>query len=217
LKNGGGNKVFTFIKRYFAKLTNYREHIYVGKIFNRMVKQIELLDDKGFKSILITSSLKGEGKSLIASNLAIAFAKSGKQTVYIDCNMSNPNGHRAFNIDNDRGLSNFLTEDARLTSVVKKVDLENLYVIPSGSHQNNSTNFFTSARLKVLLEKLSTKVDIIIIDSPPLDSSETTVLATITDASILVANLKTAKKQIKESNEYLKKVNRQLIGVIGIE
>ena len=67
--------------------------------------------DKEVKTILVTSSIAGEGKSFISSNLAVAFAQNGKKVLLIDCDLRRGRLHRIFNLENDKGLSNLLISD----------------------------------------------------------------------------------------------------------
>ncbi|MGC8844187.1 MAG: GumC family protein, partial [bacterium] len=87
--------------------------------------------DEPLKILLITSSLKGEGKTLVASNLALAYSTGGAKTLLLDCDMRHPGIHHLFNLENDRGLTNVLVGEAKLEECVREVG-ENLFVLTSG-------------------------------------------------------------------------------------
>jgi capsular exopolysaccharide synthesis family protein len=143
-----------------------------------------LIQKKSLKTILITGPALGEGKTTIASNLAMAFARAGKKVVLLDADMYHPAIHSRLGLDNKRGLTNILNgaldwQDAAL-------DFDGITVITSGVHPVSSTALLESQSMDQLLEKLQKEADIIIIDGPPMFIADTQVLALKVDGVLLV-------------------------------
>jgi len=176
--------------------------------------------DKKVKSIVVTSSEPGEGKSTTCSNLAIAFAQNGERVVLIDCDLRKPSMHRIFKISNIEGLSDILIGKEKFENIVKK-DIENLYLIPAGKIPPNPAEMLGSKNMEKLLEKLKEEFDIIILDTAPLQAvTDAQILSTKVDATILVVKSNvTNKDSLLQAKSLLEKVGANIIGTIlnGVE
>ena len=84
--------------------------------------------DKQVKTLVVTSSNAGEGKSTVAGNLAYTFFQNGKRVLIIDCDLRKPSLHRKFNVSNEEGLTDVLVGTSKLNNVMKKID-DNLYLL----------------------------------------------------------------------------------------
>ena len=171
--------------------------------------------DKKYKVIVITSSKPGEGKTFVASNLALTLAQGGKRVVLIDCDFRNPNIHRKFKYSNIYGLSEILLDKERFNISERKYN-DNLIVITSGRMPPNPSETLASERMSEFLEELKEEYDYIILDTPPLlFVSDPQVISTKADGTILVVRAdKTKKYEIKESYGILKSINVNVIGTI---
>lgn len=171
--------------------------------------------DKKYKVIVITSSKPGEGKTFVASNLALTLAQGGKRVVLIDCDFRNPNIHRKFKYSNIYGLSEILLDKESFNISERKYN-DNLIVIPSGRMPPNPSETLASERMSEFLEELKEEYDYIILDTPPLlFVSDPQVISTKADGTILVVRAdKTKKYEIKESYGILKSINVNVIGTI---
>jgi capsular exopolysaccharide synthesis family protein len=134
-------------------------------------------EDRPLKTILVTSAAPQEGKTIVAVNLAISFARANEKVLLIDADMRRSRIHQILGLDRRVGLSSFLTGTATLEAVIRQTFIPNMFFISSGPVPPNPAELLTSARIRALLEELRTKFDRIIIDSPPV--------ATVTDTSIL--------------------------------
>ena len=134
-----------------------------------------LLLQKSVKTILITSPASDDGKTTIAINLAAAFVQSGKKVALLDADLSNPALHSWFGLDNERGLSDLLAEDFDWQEVAHQMN--GMTLITSGAQVQSSSVLLESARMTRLLDQLQSEVDAIIIDSPPLFSVDSQILA----------------------------------------
>lgn len=167
------------------------------------------------KTILITSSGAGEGKTTIAVNLAKTFAENGQSVAIVDCNLRNPHIHEVFNFNNLRGISDVVKGSEKLENVIQQYS-EKIYVIPAGKKQENPSEIIGSVEMKNLIESLKNKYEIIILDSPPVGNvTDGQILSTEVDGTIVVVKAEETKsKKFIESIDLLKKVNANIIGVI---
>jgi capsular exopolysaccharide synthesis family protein len=124
--------------------------------------------EKGKNVVLVTSSMMGEGKSFISLNLAICFAQNDKKTVLINFDMRKPKTHNYLNMDNDKGLSLYLSGNASIEDILKKTSFENLDVILAGTIPPNPMELISGKNTAILLDELKKRYDTIIIDSPPV-------------------------------------------------
>lgn len=182
--------------------------------------------DLSRRLLLITSSNPSEGKSLVASNLAVVLGQSGQETLLIDADLRRPDQHRIFGIDKDIGLTNLLLAfDPDMTDEEKKQSLSRyirpsshpgLCLLPSGSIPPNPSELLGSAKMKHVLQTLSEQYDYIIIDGPPvLPVTDAVILSTLVQSVLLVVNAgRTARPQLKHSVERLQKVNANIVGTI---
>lgn len=172
--------------------------------------------DGDLRSIIITSSSPSEGKSTTVANLSIAIAQTGKNILIIDADLRKPSIHKKFQISNQVGLTNVLTEQCEIFSAIQKSEVKNLYILASGPIPPNPSELLGSKKMLTLLELLKTKFDMVIIDTPPLLAvTDSQILSTQVDGVILVAVYgKTNKKALAKAKEQLDKVDATLLGSI---
>lgn len=145
--------------------------------------------DKSINSLLVTSSSKGEGKTTCSVNLAFFFADKGHRVVLLDCDLRNPSVTRVLGISNDpKGISDYLAGNAAIEDIVYSVkNYGSLYIVPAGNPVRNASEVLDSPKMKLLISKLKSSADYIIIDSPPsLVMTDAAILSSYTDASLYV-------------------------------
>lgn len=122
------------------------------------------------KVILVTSSLSGEGKTFIASNIAMTFALTGKRTVVVGMDIRRPVLAHLFELSNDQGVTTFLSgqSDNILDFVHPSGQNDNLYIIPGGPVPPNPNELLLSHNMKVMFEQLRAEFDCVIVDSAPI-------------------------------------------------
>lgn len=133
--------------------------------------------DAGSKSIVVTSTGPGEGKSVVSANLAMSVALTGARVLLIDADMRRPKTHELFGVNLEPGLSNVMVGNAKASEAVKRTRTPNLWLLSAGKHPPNPAELLGSKRFKEFMATLGEHFDWVIIDSPP-------VMA-VTDASII--------------------------------
>jgi exopolysaccharide transport family protein len=168
------------------------------------------------KRIAISSPNPAEGKTTTVINTAIALSQTGVQVLLIDADMRKPRIHKIFREENGAGLSNFLSGNAALDSVIKKSDIPNLYYIPSGPIPPNPSELIGSKLFKNMMESLGERFDHIVLDSPPvLGFADAIILSTSVEGVILVVSGgKTPRETLQRAKEALHQVNAKILGVV---
>ena len=168
------------------------------------------------KTIMVTSVNPGDGKSLTAANLAIAFAQEGRRVLLLDADLRGPNVHNLFKADNHRGLSTILSGKATLDQVVTKTKVDNLSILTSGPASPDPTKILASKDMGSLLEILNQQFDLVILDVPSILSvSDAQILAKYCDAAtIVVSSAETEIEQAQKAKKIIESTNTKLLGVI---
>jgi capsular exopolysaccharide synthesis family protein len=184
----------------------------------RMLRTSVLLSTAGAppKTILITSSQPGEGKTTTAVNTAISLSQLGASVLLVDADLRRPAVHKAFKIPHTRGITNYLSSHTPLDDLIVKLPVPNLSVLPCGPIPPNPAELISSDRMKELLHELSRKFDHILIDSPPLVSvTDPVILSTMVDGTILVIQAgKSAQELVRRARRDLTVAGARLIGVV---
>jgi capsular exopolysaccharide synthesis family protein len=172
--------------------------------------------DEEIKSIVVTSSGPGEGKSTTMANLAIAMAQSGKKVVLMDCDFRKPTIHKKFGLPNSQGLINILAQDRKFEEIIITTDVNNLYVIPSGPVPPNPSELLGTKKMKALLTELTRIFDMVLIDAPPvLAVTDAQILSTIVNGTIIVSAYgKSDKHALLKAKENIEKVGGKILGVV---
>jgi polysaccharide biosynthesis transport protein len=175
------------------------------------------------KSILVTSTIPGEGKTLISSNLAGSFARHGKTVLLIDCDLRRPMLHRHFEKPNDHGVISWFENGADLTGdLINNLHLgispigENLWLISSGGRSKTPTQLLESPLFGQLLETLKKHFDLVVIDSPPLGAvTDSLLIAERADEVIYVCRFNRAfRKHIRLYIKALRSGKNEILGVV---
>ena len=180
-----------------------REHIlsqktdfFIRESYNTLRSNVTFsLTGKGCKTVAVTSTNPGEGKSITALNLAIAYAEINKRVLLIDCDLRKPKIHRLLEIIPSPGLSNILINQNAPEQTIQKIDQFNIDVITSGDIPPNSTQLLESEQLEELLDYANDKYDYVILDTPPINVViDACILAKYTSGIIYIIKQDFAKK-----------------------
>ena len=174
------------------------------------------LADRNLRSLVVTSSGPGEGKSMTTANLAVVMAQQGRKVLLVDADLRKPTVHYTFRLINTEGLSNLLTKRAKLTDVLTKTDVDNLYVITSGPIPPNPAELLSSRAMHDFMTEALGIFDIIIFDTPPLLAvTDAQILSSQVDGTVLVvASGKTEKDAALEARDLLQKSQARILGVV---
>ena len=171
--------------------------------------------DAPLRTLLITSSTPGEGKTVVSVNLAVAFAQTGKRTLLVDADMRRPDVHNLLRLSNESGLSTLLrSSSTALSSLLQATEQPDLYVLTTGPLPPNPVELIGSQRMRDLLERLSKEADIVIIDSPPVNSvTDAAILASITNGTLFVINAaRTPTAAVRMGREALARSGARVLG-----
>lgn len=178
---------------------------------------------KDIKSILITSSRMSEGKSYVTANLATALAKAHKKVVIIDADMRKGRQHHVFNVDNQKGLSNYLANTdgkkvkiSEIKHYIKTTQIPNLHIITSGTRPTNPSELLSPNKLKGLISMLNEIYDMVIIDGTPSSIiADSVVISKLVDYTVLVVSYKSTKlEEAKRLIKSFEQVGVKLSGAI---
>ncbi len=196
----------------------------ISEAFRTLRTNIQFMNtSKKLKTLLVTSTFPGEGKSWVSSNLAVTFAQAGNKVVLIDADMRKGRQYTIFGISPRPGLSNCLAdidmenkEKIEISKYVQKTEIENLQVMTAGNIPPNPSELLVAPQMQFLLEKLKEKYDLIIIDGTPCELvTDSVILARITDSTLIVTAYKETKKDnLEKVIKSIKNVGGNIAGVV---
>jgi capsular exopolysaccharide synthesis family protein len=172
--------------------------------------------EDGLRSLVVTSAGPGEGKSIVAANLAIALAQVGQRVLLIDADMRRPRVHEIFGHDQEPGLSNVLTGNAKTNEAIRKSIVHGLWLLTSGHIPPNPAELLGSRRYLDFIASLEDHFDWAIIDTPPvLVVADSSIAANHSSGVVfVVASDKTNRHAAREAVEQLEASNAHLVGTI---
>ena len=171
--------------------------------------------DEDIKTILITSSIPGEGKSFISANLAISFAQTDKKVLIVDCDMRKGRQHRIFKLSNSKGLSNLLIDDmTNYKDYINKTSVDGVHVITRGTVPPNPSELLNSKKNADLIRVLKAKYDVIIYDGVPCNGlPDSIIMSKLVDKVLIVSSDSMTPKSVLESTKkQLESVNAPVAG-----
>ncbi len=198
----------------------------ISEIFRTLRTNIQFMNtSKRLKSILITSTSPSEGKSWVASNLAVTFAQAGKRVVLVDADMRKGRQYTIFGVSPKPGLSNYLSGvDAYqsdetpndITQYIQKTEISNLCLMPAGNIPPNPSELLVSSKMINLLDELNEIAEIIIIDGTPCELvTDSVIISRLVDSTIIVTEYeKTKKDKLQRIITNIKNVNGNIAGVV---
>lgn len=173
--------------------------------------------DSRLRTLIVTSSMASEGKSVTAANLAIVMAQLGLSVVLVDADTRKPTQHKLFHLSKQPGLSDaLLAEEIPPQQYLHEVDIPNLRILPSGMTPPNPAELLSSQRMRHLIETLHAEADVVILDTPPLlVVTDAAVLASYVRDVVLVVNAKRTQRSVMmRAVDALQKIDAHICGVI---
>ena len=177
--------------------------------FSRLAANIHyLVKQKEVKTIMMTSTNTGDGKTFIGGNLAVTLAMDNKKTLFIDADFHKSDGRRLFNLPERKGLTSVLSGKSKLNEIIQETGIENLYFISTGPIPPNPTPYLLSDDMDKVMHKMRAMFDVIIIDTPALTVADAVILLPLIDGCIFIVNaIKTSEKDALQNIRLLKKVD----------
>jgi polysaccharide biosynthesis transport protein len=168
------------------------------------------------KTILVTSSRPGEGKTTTTINTGISLSHLGGSVLVIDADMRRPSTHKAFGLDNHQGLSTFLSRDIELKELIRPLPIPNLFLLSSGPVPPNPAELISSAKMRDLIRFVGERYDHVLIDSPPMvNVTDPLILSTLVDGVVLVVEGgKTTRNIVRRARIELATVGARVFGVL---
>lgn len=190
----------------------------ISEVFKTLRTNLQFMKHKDDAiSLLVTSTMPGEGKTWITSNLGIAFAQSDKKVVIIDSDMRKGRLHNVFETKIFPGLSNYLAEDKKsIKDYLIKTEVKNLWIIPAGNVPPNPSELLSTERMLQGLEELKRTFDVVLFDSTPcMLVTDAVIISRIVDATIIVSSHKLTKMEnLKTVQKNIENVGGKIAGVI---
>jgi succinoglycan biosynthesis transport protein ExoP len=201
--------------------SDQQDHAPTTDDFRTLLTSIMFSGDDGNQPrlVVITSSSPQEGKTTVASNLAIAFARAGKRVLLIDGDLRKPQVHQLFGLANTFGLSNLLKGGSSAQEAQRPIvgtSVPRLSVLPSGSFTDAPGDLLFEPYLRVLLASYRERFDMVVVDSPPMMRiPDARLLGKNADGVILVARAnRTTRTSIHLASQRLALDNSRLLGVV---
>ncbi len=185
--------------------------------YNLLGKIYLLIKENSLKTILVTSATEGEGKTIVATNLALGFAMLNEmKTVCIDSDMYHPALHHIFNLNKSPGLSEILINKCSFDSVLTESNIKNLNVITSGKSSASTSMLLGSNKMGEIIQHLKGIFDIILFDTAPVvSSSDPLVLCPYVDGVILVIEAdKTQREVVQRAKTSIEFTQTKILGVV---
>lgn len=196
----------------------------ISEIFRTLRTNIQFMSSsKELKTIVITSTLPGEGKSWISANLAIIFAQAGKRVILVDADMRKGRLYHLFNVPPKPGLSNYLSgidtnekDRNNILSYIRETEVENLFFIPSGNVPPNPAELLGSERAIDMVKQLKKMSDIVIFDgTPSLLVTDAIILSRFVDSTLIITSANETKiENLDKVKKTIENVGGKIAGVV---
>jgi capsular exopolysaccharide synthesis family protein len=209
-------KTMPITREEIALVTDSRGQ--VAEQFRGLRNSIVALNPEGApRTVVVTSSLRGEGKSVAAVNLALALAEMpGTQVLVIDANMHAPSIEEYLCVPRRQGLSELLSGRLPLDHAVRATSVPAVSVLGAGSAPRNPSELLASERMKALLSTLKRRYSYVVIDTPEATTtSDASLLGAITDGVVLVVRQNTTPRQyVEQTYNSLESLGANVLGTL---
>jgi len=173
--------------------------------------------DEPLRTLLVTSSGPGEGKSTALANLAVAMSDSDRAVILVDADLRRPNQHELFGLSNERGLSDmFRDETAFNDPPFQSIPNSALKVLTSGPLPPIPSQLLAARKMDEVIARLVEQADVVLFDAPPVVAvTDASLLASKVDGVLLVVRAgNTRRDHVRAAKDRLEKVNARLVGAV---
>ena len=172
--------------------------------------------DTVLNTILVTSSIPGEGKSTNVANLGVVFAQEGKRVLIVDADMRKPTMHYTFGIINRVGLSSILTKQGTSYEAIQETPIVGLYILPAGPPPPNPAELLSSTSFDIFLKEIKSQFELILFDAPPiLTVSDAQILANKCDGTLFIIRSGVAEKEdVLKAQKILASSGANVLGAV---
>jgi len=172
--------------------------------------------DHELRTLMVTSAMLGEGKSTVAANLAVEYAKEGLQVLLVDADLRRPTIHKTFGLSNTQGLSSWLGHQMTDINQAIHSTIDNLFVMTSGPKPPNPAELLGSQMMTDFLTTATSQLDLVIVDAPPvLPVTDSQLLANKVDGTVLVVRQNVAQKAaVRDAVSDLKRSHATILGAV---
>ena len=169
-------------------LVNKHKDVFIQDQFRHLLSSLGIYQRSiKIKTLMVTSSIAGEGKSYVSANLAQTIAFSGKKVALVDMDLRQASLTTMFKLDDHLGVSSFLSGKATFNNIIHKSDSDELFVVPCGEKTTASSELLAGRKLEELFDLLFTSFDYIVVDTPPISMvSDAAIISDFSDKTILV-------------------------------
>ncbi len=198
-------------------LTRFNSHSHLAEAFRILRTNIHFSTlDKPVRTLLLTSTGPGEGKSTVSANLAIAMAQAGNRCILVDADLRKPAQHKIFGVTNRTGLTNLLLGQKTLEEVLQPTSVSGLRLMVSGPLPPNPAELLGSEAMQKIIAALKEEAESVIFDAPPAVAfSDTAVLASRMDGVLLVLNAGSVPREVAlRAKAVLEGVKARILGVV---
>ncbi len=188
---------------------------YAEAFFRLRTNLLMKISHPPLRMLMVASALQGEGKTMVAINLALALSQIGKRVLLVECDMRLPSVHKAFKLKNNVGMGDYLEGKVNLDEIIQPTGYENLSVIAGGNAHPETGLLLDSAQMKNMVSQLF-NFDLVIFDTPAVQAvTDASEVAQLVDGVLLVVRLGLIREEILDSTlEQLANVKANVIGLV---
>lgn len=173
--------------------------------------------EKPIRTLLVTSAAREDQKSATLANLAVTFAQAGNRTILVDADLRQPQQHRIWDLENPRGLSQMMVDDAALQDPpLHDSPVDNLQVLCTGELPPNPADLLGGVRMGDIIAALKQRADYVLFDSPPvLAATDAALLGIKLDAALLAVRAgDTRRDHTAQARQALERVHVRIVGAV---
>ena len=183
--------------------------------YRMLFKTLEFRSDKELQKIVVSSTISGEGKSVVASHLAAVSAMLSRKTLVIDADLRRPVQHTLFNLPPRPGITEIIEGRRKFTDAIQKTDVDSLDILTCGEIQGRPSQLLESAEMKSILEEAAKEYELVVIDTPPVSAcADAATLGKYSDGVVLVTRPSFTNKEMLQ--RAVSELTRDRITILGV-